>query len=177
MTCSRDTSACCSLLLAAWPRVLVRLREVSGRDAQVTCVERTLADQAETYAEGRTRPGRIVTNADGVRVLSKHQRQTRHGETAVHALDLVILAGGAADWNSADYDAAMRAGEAEGLVSGLDWDDNGIRDSDERGSRPPRGPSDGPHLECSGKILPDASTAPVPISGDPDATLSMGPQT
>lgn len=34
---------------------------------------RTAAKQAELYAKGRTAPGDIVTNCDGVRKRSKHQ--------------------------------------------------------------------------------------------------------
>jgi hypothetical protein len=146
---SRDLAPCCSLCQAAWPKVLARIEmSAPGRSAQITCTERTLAEQAAEYAKGRTTPGRRVTNADGVRVLSKHQAMLRHGELAVHGLDAVITQGGHADWRLASYDVVMQAGEAEGLVSGLDWNDNGIKDSDERGARPPRGPIDGPHLEC-----------------------------
>ena len=37
--------------------------KTAGIDLIVTCTRRTLAEQAALYAQGRTTPGRIVTNA------------------------------------------------------------------------------------------------------------------
>ena len=34
---------------------------------------RTIARQQELYAQGRTKPGQIVTNTDGIKVKSNHQ--------------------------------------------------------------------------------------------------------
>lgn len=54
-------------------------------------VLRTLEEQEWLYAKGRTRRGRIVTQADGKRFLSRHQLQWRHGELAAHAVDLGLF--------------------------------------------------------------------------------------
>jgi hypothetical protein len=139
----------------------------NARSAQIICTKRTDAEQAAEYAKGRTQPGRIVTYADGIVVKSKHQELVRHGEDAVHALDALLLIGGVSDWRTKSYEIFMRAGEAEGLVSGLDWNDNGILDANERGTRGPRGPQDGPHLECSGKVFPIPATDPTVLIADP----------
>lgn len=42
-------------------------------DCTVVSGFRTVAEQQELYARGRTTPGNIVTNADGVNVKSNHQ--------------------------------------------------------------------------------------------------------
>ncbi len=57
---------------------IARVFEVMARDGRPMMVApqggvRTEAQQAALYAQGRTRPGRIVTHADGVRVRSNHQ--------------------------------------------------------------------------------------------------------
>lgn len=44
-----------------------------GHHLIVTQGVRTTAQQAALYAQGRTRPGKIVTNCDGVRAVSNHQ--------------------------------------------------------------------------------------------------------
>lgn len=42
-------------------------------DFTVVCGLRTTAEQQAIYAQGRTKPGNIVTKADGIRNLSNHQ--------------------------------------------------------------------------------------------------------
>ena len=42
-------------------------------DFMITSGVRSLRDQKALYAQGRTRPGKVVTNADGVRNKSNHQ--------------------------------------------------------------------------------------------------------
>ena len=42
-------------------------------DCSVIYGLRTLEQQKDLYAQGRTRPGRIVTNLDGINKRSKHQ--------------------------------------------------------------------------------------------------------
>lgn len=59
-----------------------------GFPIRVFEVMRTAERQQELYARGRTQPGRIVTKADGVVKLSKHQLQS---DGLVHATDLVFL--------------------------------------------------------------------------------------
>jgi hypothetical protein len=55
---------------------------------------RTTQEQEDLYAFGRTKPGKIVTNADGVRNLSRHQKQVLHGEDSAHAVDFGIFEDG-----------------------------------------------------------------------------------
>jgi peptidoglycan L-alanyl-D-glutamate endopeptidase CwlK len=53
-------------------RVLAAMA-VLGFPMLVTEGLRTLARQQALYAQGRTKPGRIVTHMDGVKKRSKHQ--------------------------------------------------------------------------------------------------------
>lgn len=95
---------------------------------------RTTAQQQALYAQGRTAPGRKVTNADGVRRKSKHQDG--------HAVDAAFvrpLVEGRWDltW-SGPWEAYGRIGEELGLVWGGRWGE----------SAPSKGDGwDRPHLE------------------------------
>jgi len=51
-------------------------------------VGRSTAEQMALYAKGRTKPGRIVTNADGVTNVSKHQV---HRDGFVRAFDFAFV--------------------------------------------------------------------------------------
>jgi hypothetical protein len=161
---TRDLAPCCSIIRAAWPRVQASFTASQGtsRRLYVIGTARTTSEQLAEYAKGRTAPGRIVTNADGVGRLSKHQVQLRHGENACHALDAGVMVDGAADWKVADYQPLMGAAEEQGLVSGLDWNDNGIADADEHVHL---GPTDGPHIECGGRVINAAPDVPAPVQG------------
>lgn len=52
--------------------VLQRMAEI-GHPMFITSARRTTAQQQALYAQGRTAPGRRVTNCDGIRKRSKHQ--------------------------------------------------------------------------------------------------------
>lgn len=52
---------------------------------------RTKEQQMELYAQGRTKPGKIVTKVDGVKRLSKHQTGK--------AVDICPWVNGKLDWN------------------------------------------------------------------------------
>jgi len=52
---------------------------------------RTVADQKYLYASGRTRPGKIVTRADGVKKMSNHQ--------SGNAIDIVCYDNGKITWD------------------------------------------------------------------------------
>jgi peptidoglycan L-alanyl-D-glutamate endopeptidase CwlK len=54
-------------------------------DFTITDGVRTTAQQQVLYAQGRTAPGKIVTNLDGVKEKSKHQIQA---DGQGHAIDL-----------------------------------------------------------------------------------------
>lgn len=74
---------------------LVRVMREAIKDTPVdfTIISgvRTLEEQQALYAQGRTKPGAIVTNSDGVRFKSNHQvKADGYG----HAIDLYPYVGG-----------------------------------------------------------------------------------
>lgn len=106
-----------------------------GLDVLVTCTWRSPQEQDDLYAQGRTKPGRIVTNA---RAGQSAHNVTLNGLPAACAIDIVPLRNGKPVWglsgdglddNPADDDRddlelwqRVRAvAEAEGLVSASRW--------------------------------------------------------
>jgi len=76
-------------------------------DILITCTLRTMEDQAVLYAQGRTTPGSIVTNA-------------KPGQSAHNyglALDIVPMIHGKPDWsgNSPIWQEIANLGQARGL--------------------------------------------------------------
>src|SRR5687768_6560926 len=66
-----------------------------GFELLVTDGVRTQAEQQALFAKGRSKPGPIVTNADGVRNRSNHQIKT---DGFGHAVDCCFLVNGKASW-------------------------------------------------------------------------------
>jgi len=91
----------------------------AGIDLLVTCTWRSDAEQAELYAEGRTKPGRIKTNAQPGQ--SKHNG-TIAGIPASRALDVVPLVNGKPVWGTDGEDLVLW--ERVGVIGescGLEW--------------------------------------------------------
>ena len=92
----------------------------------VTCTYRSPEEQARLYAQGRTAPGRIVTNAKPGK--SKHNAQTPQGEPAAEAVDIVPVWMGKLVWSMVDDDTTpesekeiwQRIGQ-HGIDVGLKW--------------------------------------------------------
>jgi peptidoglycan L-alanyl-D-glutamate endopeptidase CwlK len=81
----------------------------AGLDVLITCTLRSNDEQTELYAQGRTSPGHIVTNA-------------RAGQSAHNyglALDIVPMVNGKPDWNGAD--PIWNQIGALGVAAGLTW--------------------------------------------------------
>lgn len=118
--------------------VVKRAIEISPQDFLVLEGVRTPERQRELYAQGRTKPGKVVTWT----LTSNHFKNAKTGYG--HAVDLCPFP---VDWNTgAKFDAiakAMFAAAAEeGLTIrwGADWD----RDGKPR----EKGESDSPHFEA-----------------------------
>ena len=112
-------------LAGVHPALSLRVAQILGEMAAsgfqmcVTDGVRTTAQQQALYAQGRTKPGAIVTNRDGVTKKSNHQRKS---DGYGHAVDCAFLVGGQPSW-----DARLpwqRYGELvikHGLVWGGSW--------------------------------------------------------
>ena len=84
----------------------------AGIDLIVTCTYRPPEEQAALYAQGRTQPGAIVTNARAGESLHNYRV----------ALDVVPLRGGKPVWGTAGADGALwRKVGALGEAAGLEW--------------------------------------------------------
>lgn len=83
--------------------------EAAGVDVLVTCTLRSNDEQAKLYAQGRTAPGHIVTNAPAGR--SAHNFGL--------AIDVVPVVNGKPDWNGKDP-VWQQIGQL-GVAAGLQW--------------------------------------------------------
>jgi peptidoglycan L-alanyl-D-glutamate endopeptidase CwlK len=90
--------------------------KAAGLDILITCTYRSVAEQNELYAQGRTKPGQIVTRARGGQ--SAHNFEL-DGKPAAKAFDIVPLVLGKPVWDN-QHPAWQKAGEI-GLALGLNW--------------------------------------------------------
>lgn len=123
---SRDLSDACSLLRDAIPQLIDIYNgryEMDGRRVRVGEVLRSQDEQAVKFAQGRTIPGKIVTNADGIRTLSSHQAALLHNEMCSHAVDMdvVSLDGRRYIDREQSYWPLIGLATAFRLLSGGDW--------------------------------------------------------
>lgn len=81
----------------------------------VTCTYRSPEEQAALYAQGRTKPGPIVTQIDGVTKLSNHNHYPSR------AIDFAVIKNGKVTWDEAPYKLAGPYFVAEGLIWGGNW--------------------------------------------------------
>lgn len=89
-------------------------------DVKITFTYRTPQEQDEIFAQGRTKPGRMVTNLRGKQ--SKHC-YTIDGQPAAKAFDFGVFDNGAYIGNGSDdrYLEAGEIGESLGLRWGGRW--------------------------------------------------------
>ena len=90
-------------------------QEHPGAALRVTCTHRPVSEQQRLYTRGRTAPGQVVTNVDGVEKLSNHNYFPSR------AIDFAVTWGGKVSWVEADYDEVGPYMENEGLVWGGRW--------------------------------------------------------
>lgn len=80
-----------------------------GIDFILICANRTQEEQDHLYAQGRTRPGKIITWV----------KESKHSEGK--AFDIAIIQRGKITWDNEDYDYIGILGEKVGLVWGGRW--------------------------------------------------------
>lgn len=90
-------------------------REQVPASLVVTCTYRSPVEQAELYAQGRSKPGKIVTNADGMRNLSMHNYYPSR------AIDVAVEMNGEIAWREDLYHPLVELAARHGLVSGGSW--------------------------------------------------------
>jgi len=113
-------------LLGVHPTVIVRVARILDAlvalqaPAIVTAGVRSVSEQQALYAQGRTRPGRIVTNVDGVIRRSNHQIKD---DGFGHAVDIAFLDDrGKPSWEEHHpWELLGAMARQQGLVWGGDW--------------------------------------------------------
>ena len=96
---------------AKFIELIVKADQELGKKLRVTSGLRTIAEQNELYAQGRTKPGSIVTNAKG--------GQSYHNFGL--AIDVVEIKGPQALWSNPDWNKIGTFGKKLGLEWGGDW--------------------------------------------------------
>lgn len=109
---SRSLDDLAAPVQAAALAMLSRCR-AAGIDLLIYCTLRSNAEQAQLYAQGRTKPGAVVTNAGPGQ--SMHNPDT---SGKAWAFDAVPMVGGQAAWGDAAQ--VNRMGEI-GESCGLEW--------------------------------------------------------
>lgn len=105
-------------LVAAFARISYALAEL-GHPVIVTDGVRTLEQQRALYAQGRSAPGKVVTNADGVTKQSNHQPKA---DGFGHAIDCAFLVDGQPSWDdSHPWRLYGEAAKSQGLIWGGEW--------------------------------------------------------
>lgn len=98
---------------------ILKAMDALGFPMMVTAGVRTEAQQQALYAQGRTKPGPIVTYKDGVTGKSNHQpKEDGFG----HAVDCAFLENGKPSWAiHHPWKLYGACAKALGLVWGGDW--------------------------------------------------------
>jgi peptidoglycan L-alanyl-D-glutamate endopeptidase CwlK len=94
---------------------------VAGIDYILTCTYRSDEEQTALYAQGRTAPGSIVTNAQAGQ--SAHNCEDPAGNPAARAFDVVPVVNGKPDWDGSHpvWEQVGKIGEAAGLEWAGRW--------------------------------------------------------
>ena len=113
---SVDLQACESKLREGFLRGRRAFEQANpGASLRVTATHRAVSEQQVLWARGRTEPGLIVTQVDGIKVLSNHNYFPSR------AIDFCVTWGGKVSWVAEEYDLVGPYMEAEGLVWGGRW--------------------------------------------------------
>lgn len=119
-------------LTGVHPELVIKIKQILaamaalGFPMMVVQGLRTAEAQAALYAQGRTKPGKIVTNCDGIKTKSNHQAKA---DGFGHAVDLAFIDDPRTPVNETwDEQLWHQAGpaygacaKALGLVWGGDW--------------------------------------------------------
>lgn len=116
--------------------LFISMAASAGIDVLIYCTFRRQAEQLELFAQGRTKPGKVVTWTRS----GKHNVVDTFGKPASRAFDCVPLVCGKPAWDRKDlYLELAKIGRKCGLRWGADWDGDGEPFE--------RGEYDSPHFE------------------------------
>ena len=113
---SRDLAHAHPELVLRYLRLKADFESTTGCGLIETCTWRSKERQAELYAQGRTAPGKIVTQIDGTTGKSRHQPYPAQAVDV--AVDIDPGPGKHVVWNPEAYAALGPLAERHGLVWG-----------------------------------------------------------
>lgn len=103
------------------PNLQIFFRElikISPYDFSITQGVRTAEEQNKLYQQGRTVPGKIVTNCDGYKLKSNHQTKS---DGLGHAGDIAILINGKVTWEEKYYKEIANIGRELMKKYNIEW--------------------------------------------------------
>lgn len=113
---SRDFKHCHPILVERFKKLAEEyVKDHPGRSLIVTCTFRSVEEQKRLYAKGRTAPGKIITNADGVR------KRSLHNHFPARAIDCAVSDGGKVLWDEDFYWPILPLARKHELISGGSW--------------------------------------------------------
>jgi peptidoglycan L-alanyl-D-glutamate endopeptidase CwlK len=105
--------------LKAKADTVIAAMKLLGYEMVIVQGVRTTEEQQALYAQGRTAPGHVVTNADGVNKKSNHQVKA---DGFGHAVDCAFKVDGKISWDEKlPWRCYGECAKALGLVWGGDW--------------------------------------------------------
>jgi peptidoglycan L-alanyl-D-glutamate endopeptidase CwlK len=107
----------CHPELKARVQALIAALAQQGLELVLTQGVRSAAQQQALYAQGRSKPGKIVTNCDGVRKVSTHQPRA---DGFGYAVDVAWRQGGIVTWEG-PWETLGQLATAHGLIWGGLW--------------------------------------------------------
>lgn len=111
---SRNIADCEHLLQLAWAKGSADFIATHPQTTVIlTCTYRSNEEQAELYAQGRTKPGKKVTNAK--------PGQSKHNSLPSKAFDIAFLTNGKLDWSPANFKAFADIVKPMGITWGGDF--------------------------------------------------------
>ena len=93
-------------------------RMFPARDLILTCTYRDTDEQNRLYQQGRTRPGKIVTNIDGIK------KKSMHNYKPARAFDFAVKTGGKVEWEEKYYDSCWLFFRQAKLTEKISWGRN-----------------------------------------------------
>lgn len=99
-------------------KFFIELLKISPYDFSISQGVRTPEEQNKLYQQGRTVPGKVVTNCDGYKIKSKHQVKS---DGFGYAGDIAILVDGKVTWEEKYYKEVARAGRVLMQKYKIEW--------------------------------------------------------
>ena len=99
-------------------KFFIELLKISPYDFSISQGVRTVEEQNKLYQQGRTTPGKIITNCDGYKIKSKHQVKS---DGFGHAGDIAILVDGKVTWEEKYYKEVARVGRVLMQKYNIEW--------------------------------------------------------